>query len=148
MASDPKLLDKFLKCWSTSNQRHQRNREFYKKCDDGYNAIIKPANSEWQSDLHPPYALQIIDIMESNIVDDEPDVRVIAAQPQYEEGAELLTHILKQQRYKDNFAEKYAMFVKQALIRGISIAKIPWLEEWRKVPTPNYKPDQIGRAHV
>ena len=144
MASDPKLLDKFLKCWSTSNQRHQRNREFYKKCDDGYNAIIKPANSEWQSDLHPPYALQIIDIMESNIVDDEPDVRVIAAQPQYEEGAELLTHILKQQRYKDNFAEKYAMFVKQALIRGISIAKIPWLEEWRKVPTPNYKPDPLG----
>lgn len=139
-----KLLDRFQKCWSQSDQKHRQNREFYKKCDDGYNAIIKPSNSEWQSDLHPPYALQIIDIIESNIVDDDPDVRVIAAQPQYEEGAELLTHILKQQRYKDNFGEKYALFVKQALIRGISVAKIPWLEEWRKVPTPNYKPDPLG----
>ena len=144
MAADQKLLDRFLKSWGQSEQKHRNSREFFKKCDDGYNAIIKPSNSEWQSDLHPPYALQIIDIIESNIVDDEPDVRVIAAQPQYEEGAEMLTHILKQQRYKDNFGEKYALFVKQALIRGISIAKVPWLEEWRRVPTPNYKPDPLN----
>lgn len=144
-SSDPKkLLDRFQKCWQQSDQKHLQNREFYKKCDDGYNAVIKPSTSEWQSDLHPPYALQIIDIIESNIVDDDPDVRVIASQPQYEEGAEMLTHILKQQRYKDNFGEKYSLFVKQALIRGISVAKIPWLEEWRKIPTPNYKPDPLG----
>ena len=143
--SDPKqLLTRFHKCWSSSDQKHRENREFYKKCDDGYNAVLKPSEIEWQSDLHPPYALQIIDVIESNIVDDEPDVRVLPAQPQYAEGAELLSHILKQQRYKDNFSEKYAMFVKQALIRGISVAKIPWLEEWRKVPTPNYKPDPLG----
>lgn len=143
--SDPKqLLTRFQKCWSSSDQKHRENREFYKKCDDGYNAVLKPSEIEWQSDLHPPYALQIIDVIESNIVDDEPDVRVLPAQPQYAEGAELLSHILKQQRYKDNFSEKYALFVKQALIRGISVAKIPWLEEWRKVPTPNYKPDPLG----
>jgi len=144
--SDPKkLLARFQKCWSSSDQKHREHREFYKKCDDGYNAIIKPSEVEWQSDLHPPYALQIIDVIESNIVDDEPDVRVLPAQPQYAEGADLLTHILKQQRYKDGFAEKYALFVKQALIRGISVAKVPWLEEWRRVPTPNYKPDPLGQ---
>ena len=144
--TDPKkLLDRYQKCWSQSYQKHTQNCEFYKKCDDGYNAIIKPSNSEWQSDLHPPYALQIIDIIESNIVDDQPDMRVIPAQPEYSNGAELLTHIVRQQRYKDNFAEKYALFVKQSLIRGISVAKIPWLEEWRKVPTPNYKPDPLGQ---
>ena len=143
--SDPThLLTRFQKCWSSSDQKHRENREFYKKCDDGYNAVLKPSEIEWQSDLHPPYALQIIDVIESNIVDDEPDVRVLPAQPQYADGAELLSHILKQQRYKDNFSEKYALFVKQALIRGISVAKIPWLEEWRKVPTPNYKPDPLG----
>jgi len=144
--SDPKkLLARFQKCWSSSDQKHREHREFYKKCDDGYNAIIKPSEVEWQSDLHPPYALQIIDVIESNIVDDEPDVRVLPAQPQYADGADLLTHILKQQRYKDGFAEKYALFVKQALIRGISVAKVPWLEEWRRVPTPNYKPDPLGQ---
>ena len=144
--TDPKkLLDRYQKCWSQSYQKHTQNCEFYKKCDDGYNAIIKPSSSEWQSDLHPPYALQIIDIIESNIVDDQPDMRVIPAQPEYSNGAELLTHIVRQQRYKDNFAEKYALFVKQSLIRGISVAKIPWLEEWRKVPTPNYKPDPLGQ---
>jgi hypothetical protein len=144
--SDPKkLLDRFHKCWSSSDQKHREHREFYKKCDDGYNAIIKPSEVEWQSDLHPPYILQIIDVIESNIVDDEPDVRVLPAQPQYSEGADLLSHIIKQQRYKDNFSEKYALFVKQALIRGISVAKIPWLEEWRRVPTPNYKPDPLGQ---
>lgn len=144
--SDPKkLLARFQKCWSSSDQKHREHREFYKKCDDGYNAIIKPSEIEWQSDLHPPYALQIIDVIESNIVDDEPDVRVLPAQPQYADGADLLTHILKQQRYKDGFAEKYALFVKQALIRGISVAKVPWLEEWRRVPTPNYKPDPLGQ---
>lgn len=139
-----KLLTRFHKCWSSSDQKHRESREFYRKCDDGYNAVLKPSEIEWQSDLHPPYALQIIDIIESNIVDDEPDVRVLPAQPQYAEGADLLSHILKQQRYKDNFSEKYALFVKQALIRGISVAKIPWLEEWRRVPTPNYKPDPLG----
>jgi len=139
-----KLLTRFTKCWTSSDQKHRENREFYKKCDDGYNAVLKPSEIEWQSDLHPPYALQIIDVIESNIVDDEPDVRVIPAQPQYAAGADLLSHIIKQQRYKDNFSEKYALFVKQALIRGISIAKIPWLEEWRRVPTPNYKPDPLG----
>ena len=144
-ADQKKLLDRFSKCWSQSYSKHTQNCEFYKTCDDGYNAVIKPSKSEWQSDLHPPYALQIIDIIESNIVDDEPDMRVIPAQPDDAGGAELLTHIIKQQRYKDNFSEKYALFVKQALIRGISVAKIPWLEEWRKVPTPNYKPDPLGQ---
>ena len=145
-STDPKkLLDRFTKCWSQSYAKHTQNCEFYKKCDDGYNAIIKPSSSEWQSDLHPPYALQIIDIIESNIVDDQPDMRVVPAQPDDSNGAELLTHIIRQQRYKDNFAEKYALFVKQSLIRGISVAKIPWMEEWRKVPTPNYKPDPLGQ---
>ena len=136
---DPKeLIDKFVKCNATAYKHHERRVEHYKKCDDAYNARLDRAEGQWQSDLHPPYALQIVELIESSIVDSQPRAKVIPLQPKDEDGAKILEHIINQQRNKIDYGRKLRIFIKQGLIRGVTAAKIPWMEEWRTTKTRTF----------
>lgn len=136
---DPKeLIDKFTRCNAQAYKHHEKRVEHYKKCDDAYNAKLVRAESDWQSDLHPPYALQIVELIESSVVDAQPRAKVIPVQPKDEEGAKLLEHIINQQRNKIEYGRHVRTFIKQGLIRGVTAAKIPWLEEWRTTKTRKF----------
>lgn len=130
---DPQeLIERFTKCHAAAYKKHERRVQHYVECDDAYNAVLKRTDDQWQSDLHPPYALQIVELLESNLVDSQPRAKVIPTQPKDEEGAKILEAIINQQRNKIEYGRKVRLFVKQGLIRGITAAKIPWVEEWTK----------------
>lgn len=142
--NERELLAKFNKCFAAAKQPHSARVDKYIKCDDAYNGVLKPRDDDWQSDLHPPYVMQIVELLASNMIDENQRAKVISAQPENDESAELHEHLLNQQREADRYHEKLVPFVLQALIRGITIAKVPWREEWRKVKQRQYTPSPFG----
>ena len=138
------LLAKFNKCFTAAQQPHSRRVEKFRKCDDAYNAILRPRDDDWQSDLHPPYVMQIVELLASNMIEDNQRAKVVSAQPLNDDSAELHEHLLNQQREIDRYNEKLVPFVLQALIRGVTVAKIPWLEEWRKIKVREYEQSPFG----
>lgn len=142
---DPQeLIERFNKCNPPAYKKHETRVAHYTACDDAYNAVLKRVDDQWQSDLHPPYALQIVELLESNLVDSQPRAKVVPTQPKDEDGAKILESIINQQRNKIEYGRKVRIFVKQGLIRGVTAAKIPWLEEWTKTKQRNFKPTLGG----
>jgi len=134
-----KILSRFNKAFASANQHHTKSVDKYKKCDDAYNAKLeRAAEGQWQSDLHPPYALQIVELIESSVVDAQPRAKVIPVQPKDADGAKILEAVLNQQRQKIEYGRQLRTFIKQGLIRGVTAAKIPWLEEWRTTKTRQF----------
>lgn len=144
--NDREIIARFNKCFDAAKNPHATRVEKYNKCDDAYNAVLRPRDDEWQSDLHPPYVMQIVELLASNLIDDNQRAKVISAQPQNDDSAELHEHLLNQQREADKYQEKLTPFVLQALIRGITVGKVTWREEWRKVKQREYKPSPFGAA--
>lgn len=138
------LLGKFNKCFAAAQQPHSRRVEKFRKCDDAYNAVLRPRDDDWQSDLHPPYVMQIVELLASNMIDENQRAKVISAQPLNDDSAELHEHLLNQQREADRYHEKLVPFVLQALIRGVTVGKVTWREEWRKVKQREYQQSPFG----
>ncbi len=139
-----KTLTRFNKAFSAANANHNQRVLKYKKCDDAYNAVLKPKDDDWQSDLHPPYVMQIIELLASNLIDDNQKAKVVPAEPSNAAMAELHEHLLNQQREADRYNEKLVPFVLQALIRGITVGKVTWHEEWRKTKFKKFTPSPFG----
>ncbi len=139
-----KILSRFNKAFASANQHHTKRVDKYKKCDDAYNAVLKPQEDNWQSDLHPPYVMQIVELLASNLIDENAKAKVIPGQPVNADTASLHEHLLQQQREADRYNEKLVPFVLQALIRGITVAKVTWQEEWRKTQVKEFKASPYG----
>jgi hypothetical protein len=140
-----KILARFNKAFSAAKAQHGARVAKYDKCDAAYNAVLKPKQDDWQSDLHPPYVMQIVELLASNMIDENQRAKVVSSQPLNDDSAELHEHLLNQQREIDRYGEKLVPFILQALIRGVTIAKVPWLEEWRKVKVRQYSPSPFGQ---
>ena len=138
------LIARFNKCFDAARNPHNARVEKYQKCDDAYNAVLRPRDDEWQSDLHPPYVMQIVELLASNMIDENQRAKVISSQPANDDSAELHEHLLNQQREADRYHEKLVPFVLQALIRGITVGKVTWREEWRKVKQRQYQQSPFG----
>ncbi len=139
-----KLLEKFSMCFASAKAPHTYRVDRYRKCDEAYNAVLKPLEDTWQSDLHPPYVAQIVELLASNLVDDNPRAKVVPSQPYYADGAALHEALLNQQREIDRYAEKLPLFILQGLIRGISIGKVIWREEWVKNKVRKFEKTAFG----
>jgi hypothetical protein len=138
------LIAKFNACFEAAKKPHGMRVDKYQKCDDAYNAVLKPRDDDWQSDLHPPYVMQIVELLASNMIDENQRAKVLSSQPVNDESAELHEHLLNQQREADRYNENLVPFVLQALIRGITVGKVTWREEWRKVKQREYTQSPFG----
>ena len=142
------LLARFNKCFDSAKAPHTARVTKYEKCDDAYNAVLKPRDDDWQSDLHPPYVMQIIELLASNMIDENQRAKVLSAQPANDDSASLHEHLLNQQREADRYHEKLVPFVLQALIRGFTVGKVTWREEWRKVKQRDFQPSPFGSQMI
>ena len=142
------LLVRFNKCFDAAKAPHQARVTKYEKCDDAYNAVLRPRDDDWQSDLHPPYVMQIVELLASNMIDENQRAKVLSSQPANDESANLHEHLLNQQREADRYGEKLVPFVLQALIRGFTVAKVTWREEWRKVKQRDFQPSPFGSQMI
>ena len=142
------LLSRFNKCFEAAKAPHASRVTKYEKCDDAYNAVLRPRDDDWQSDLHPPYVMQIVELLASNMIDENQRAKVLSSQPANDASAALHEHLLNQQREADRYGEKLVPFVLQALIRGFTVAKVTWREEWRKVKQRDFQPSPFGSQMI
>jgi hypothetical protein len=134
-------LNEAKKQLEKAEKQHVKRIDRYKKRFRAYLGVLEVQNDKWESQLHPPYALQIIETLYSNLVDEHPRARVLPSGPDTVLGAKALEKLLALQRKRDRFDFKQAIFVKQALIMGLSPAKVSWDYDYgpvtRKVFTPS-----------
>lgn len=100
--------------------------------------------AQWESQLFPPYAFQIIESLTANVVDPTPHWKV-TPRPTSGSDLELLSQgakanetLLASQVEADGFAAKQMFFAKQAFIAGISVFKTHW----------NYQPGSVTRRTI
>lgn len=136
-----KLAGDLKKEIDRAEKPHKQRVMRYHKCDDVYDAVLKATEDKWRHDLHPPFALQLIETVVSAIVEEPADPVVKPLTPKDRDVAPKWETLLEQQQDKDHFVEKWPEFVRWGLKRGIAVAKIPWRQEW--VETMHRKFDAV-----
>jgi hypothetical protein len=135
-------VDLVMRCFrratnaTTMRQREKRYIDRYR----AYLGILERIEDVWQSQLSPPYVFQIIETIYSMIAAEHPRDTVLPNGKKDMPGAMALNKILPIQRRNDNFDEKYAQWVKQALVLGVSPAKIGWESRQVKCKRRVYDP--------
>lgn len=140
-AMDP-VLQKFLEQFNLCNEGYDDRVNKWRECDRAYQGIYKPKidSTTWEANYHPPYIMQVIETIESFIVEGDPVFKVVPHDPESEKSAKVMERLLKWQMGRDYFAEKQSEFVKQALIRGTTVAKIAWVNERRREKRRQFLP--------
>lgn len=109
-------------------KEHDQRVRLYDRSYDIYRASEPRARGvePWQSKLRVPYAMQTIDTGMVNIVGGIPSCRVKPRHPDFEIGAKAMAYALDYYTAEAHLAETEAPFVQQALILGVTGAKVPW----------------------
>jgi len=124
---DQDAVELVKRCFAHSNQNGERRRQGYIDRYRAYRGILEVAEDQWQSQLSPPYIFQIIETVYSMIASEHPRSSVLPTGEKDIAGALALEKLLPIHRRNDNFDPKYAQWVKQALVLGVSPAKIGWV---------------------
>jgi len=122
--ADQDALALVMRCWRKANRMHETRQKCYIDRCRAFKGVLDVAEDTWQSNLSPPYIFQIIETVYSMIASEHPRDNVIPNGADDIAGAAALNKLLPIQRRADNFDEKYAQWVKQALVLGVSPAKI------------------------
>lgn len=139
VASD-EALNEARKRIEKAEKQHTARVDRYRKRYRAYRGILEVDNDKWESQLHPPYALQIIEVLASNVIDEHSRARVLPTGPDTVIGAKAMEKLLVMQRRRDRFDEKNVPFVKQALIMGLSPGKISWDYQYGAVTKRTFTP--------
>jgi hypothetical protein len=99
--------------------------------------------NDWQSRMRVKIGMQMVDQALVNLVQGVPKARVTARQPQYETQADGMEALLGYYADLDHIAERESVIVQQALIYGLSPAKVRWYycEEEQTQYLPATDPD-------
>lgn len=143
--ADADALKLVLDCLKRSERTQGKRQDAYKDRYRAYRGILEIKDNEWESQLSPPYAFQIIETVYSMISAEHPRSRVIPAGEKDIDGARAIEKLLGLQRAKDDFNQKYAMWVKQGLIMGASPAKISWAYDHGERKKRRFIPTADGR---
>jgi hypothetical protein len=126
---------------------HDQRRRSY---DNAYNIYRSPRPkrvSPWQSNVRVKYGKQVIDTELVNIVSGKPRAKVLPRHPHDELSAKAMQYVLDYFIAKDHMVEKQPVFVQQALIYGVTVAKNHWLyNEATGLDRPTFEPWDITDA--
>lgn len=141
--ADQDALALVMRLWRKANKSHESRQQCYIDRYKAFKGVLNVAEDTWQSNLSPPYIFQIIETIYSMIASEHPRDNVIPNGANDVAGATALNKLLPIQRRADNFDEKYAQWVKQALVLGVSPAKIDWESRMRSMKRRIYN-EQTG----
>ena len=130
------------------------HQDFVNKCEQrykSYRGVLERQKEEaqWTAKYHPPYILQMIEAMIAAILDPNPKVRV-RPRPKIGENftertvaAKTLENLINYSLDVDGFAQKQRDWVWQALICGMTVAKIDWQTDNTPRKSLAYAPTDI-----
>lgn len=136
------LLARSMRLVDTAEKPHRSRIDRYQKRYRAYRGVLEQKNDRWESQLHPPYAGNIVEILFSNLIDEHPKARVMPEDADSVEPAKQLEKLLEKYRKKDKFDERIRPWIKQGLVMGVSPAKVAWeyqrAEKTKPVPVPTF----------
>jgi hypothetical protein len=127
-----------MRCFRHSTKTQEKRQEKYIDRYRAFRGVLERAEDQWQSQLSPPYIFQIIETIYSMIAGEHPRSQVLPQGEKDIAGALALDKLLPIQRKNDAFDEKYAQWVKQALVLGASPGKIGWESKQRLIKRRQY----------
>lgn len=127
-------------CFKRSTKNFETRQGQYIARYRAFKGVLEKAADIWQSQLSPPYIFQIVETIYAMIAAEHPRSRVTPNGAKDIPGALALDKLIPIQRRNDNFDEKYAQWVKQALVLGVSPAKCGWQSQMRMVKRRVYDP--------
>lgn len=142
--TDADALRLVTECFKRSSRTLASRMDAYTSRYRSYRGVLEMVDNEWESQLSPPYSFQIVETIFSMIAAEHPRDRVIPMGAKDVNGAKAIEQLMKIQRAKDNFVEKYAQWVKQGLVLGASPAKYAWAYQHDNYRRRRWVPDGIG----
>lgn len=145
MADRPDPVKRVLTAYGERRGNHEQWCAEVEKRRKAYLAVLDRNSkaAQWTSKLTPPYVMQVVDTVVANLVDDRTRFQV-RPRPSMADPAEIQRHIagaraheilLGYQLDRDRFTEKMAAFTLQNAIAGLTVGKVFWKHEERRVPT-------------
>lgn len=121
-SADQDALNLWKAAWGRANKPHEERCKQYRKWHEAYKGVI-----EWEDDIHdndvsPWYVFNIVELLAANLIDEL--VGRVTPKTATSGGAKLLEKIVNEKREEDEFSAKQSPFVKQALVMGLSPAKM------------------------
>lgn len=141
---DKDALQLVMGCFKKASRGLATRQSAYTSRYRSYRGILEMVDNQWESQLSPPYSFQIVETIFSLIGAEHPRDRVIPMGAKDVVGAQANEKLLRIQRAKDNFNEKYAYWVRQGLVLGASPAKISWDYEHDQARRRRWIPDLAG----
>lgn len=121
-------LEKNLKRIARAKVPHAKRVKLYDRNERAYKGIIEGVRSgRWNHCVHPPYIFEVIETMESGLVDDAVQINILPNKPNMADGAEALERLIEQQSREARLDEEKGHFTKNALVYGIAVLKTQWL---------------------
>ena len=142
--TDEDALQLVLRCFRRASRGLAERQAKYIGRYRSYRGVLEAMQDEWESQLSPPYSFQVVETIFSLIAAEHPRDRVIPMGAKDVAGAMANEKLLRIQRGKDNFNEKYAQWVKQGLVLGASPAKYSWEYEHCNMRRRRWIPDLTG----
>lgn len=163
--ADGKILKRFLSQLSEADAAHAERINKWREMDRAYHGQLKSqargeAPLESKNNVYPKYAHSVVETMAAGMDDDKPTLRIspTTTNPDQVAGAKCLEHLIAHQRKLLGFNAERSMFINQALRRGVSIGKVPWVYETIKTQqrifapqdpnAPGLIPTVSGMAHA
>lgn len=133
MAADDTLVNKALNRVELGEKAHQDRTREYDRAYDVYRATAKARqprgrNKEtWESDIRIPYGMQVTDTAMVNLIGGKPRAKVQPRRPDNASASKSMQTLIDYHVAEDHLAEKQVPITQQALIYGITAAKVHWL---------------------
>ena len=125
----PVTVEMVLNMTRDGKKAHEARVPVYDHAYDVYRATQKAdsGKQKWESTMRVPYGLQTIDTTLVNIVGDVPRSEIRPRRPQDAATAPLMQRLLDYHVDEDHLDESWPLFVWQALVYPLSVAKVHWL---------------------
>lgn len=138
-----------LKRIEPGRKEHDSRLKRYDHAYDVWRPEGAMKNAEpWQSKLRVPFGMQVIDTAMVNIVSGKPRIMVKPRRPEFEIGAKAMQLALDYYVGEDHLVEAQPVFVQQALIAGVTVAKNHWLYKETQRPVREFRDNPLDPAAV
>lgn len=155
---DGKILKRFNSMLADADTAHAPRIELWRAMDRAYSGTVRAdregrdgaqGTSRGRPDgkqVFPKYALGVVETIKAGIDDDMPQIKLTPTVVDAERiaGAKCLEHLITWQRKKLHYDTQRSLFIDQALRRGASIGKVPWVYETQITQQRTFAPGPVG----
>lgn len=156
-----KRKKEWVEQFDAARRVHDQHRKSWHDFDLAYHGVKefpKNINDVLRSKLRIPWIWQQIETIKPRIMDPDPLFEFHPVEERDIDYSQALNTLIRQQLTADRFSIRQSSWVEDGLVRGVGIAKVIWLSEYRNItrrPAPTLlqkafgvRPDPVTKAEL